>query len=121
MDLGVLSRRCPAFRQDADAAAFGTIGQLLQDDGSAGEAALAAPALADRPFEPGLDRRRGQVDVMAVEAKPGLEPQRIPGAEPDRRDLRLGQQAPRQRLGMVILDRDLPAILAGIAGAREEA
>src|SRR5712671_2117292 len=76
--------------------------------------AISAP-LADAPQQPRLDRRRRGVDVMAVEAEAGFEPQRIAGTEPNRLDLRLGEQLARDRLGPVGRRRDLVAIAAGIA------
>ena len=91
------ARRSAVVRADADAAARRRFGQLAQDTRGAGEAAFGSAPLADRPGEPGLDRARRLVDVVAVEAQPGLEPQRIARAEPDRRDLGLGQQRLRQR------------------------
>ena len=58
--------------------------ELAQNDVGAGETAFArAGACRCDQVEPGFDRRRGLVDVVAVEAEPGLEPQRIARAEPD--------------------------------------
>ena len=59
----------------------------------------AAP-LGDGEGQVGLDRRRGLVEVVAVERQPGLEAQRIARAEADRLHLRLGEQRARDRLGV---------------------
>ena len=106
---------------DADPPSRGALRQLARMHGGAGKAALGAPPLADRPGEIGLDRGRGLVDVMAVEAQPRFEPQRIARAEADRHYLGLGQQPARESLGLARRQRNLEAILAGIPGAGDEA
>ena len=63
-----------ALGQDADALARDTVGPLLLQHRIAGIAAFLAPALADRPGQPGFDRRRALGDVAAIEAEPGLQP-----------------------------------------------
>ncbi len=80
------------FGQQADALARRALGDLLLDDGGAREASLRAALLADAPQQARFDRRRGGVDVVAVEAEASFEAQRIARAEPDRLDLRLGQK-----------------------------
>src|SRR5687768_6676860 len=67
-DLRALTRDRLAFGQQPDALARRALGDLLLDDGSAGESALRAPLLADAPQQARFDRRRRGVDVMAVEA-----------------------------------------------------
>src|SRR5205807_9899441 len=94
-NLRVLARRRAPVRTDADALAARPLDELSQDRGRAGEAALGAAPLADCPSEIGLDRGRGFVDVMPIEAEPGLEAQRITGAEADRQHLGLGYQPAR--------------------------
>ena len=74
----------------------------------------------DRPFERRLDRRRRAVDVVAVEAEPGLEAQRVAGAEADGQDLRVGEQGLGDVDRVLGPERDLEAVLAGIAGARDD-
>ena len=59
--------------------------------------------------------------LVAVEAKAGLEPQGVARAEAGRLDLRLVQQHARERRRVLGRDRDLEAVLAGIAGARDPA
>lgn len=58
---------------------------------------------------------------MAVEAQAGFQAQRVARAEADRRHFRLGQQAPRQGLGMGGGHGDLVAVFTGIAGAADVA
>jgi hypothetical protein len=55
--------------------------------------AAAAPYLLDRPFEIGFHRRGGLVDIVAVKAEPGFEPERIARAEPDRLDMVIGKSS----------------------------
>src|SRR6266851_7841702 len=76
-DRRVLARRRTPVRPDADAPARSTLGQLAQNDRGSGKAAVGPPPPADRPGQPGLDRGRRLVDIVAVEAEPGLEAQRI--------------------------------------------
>src|SRR4051812_21580444 len=83
-DLRALARDRLALGQQADPLAPRAFGDLLLDDISTGEAALCAALLADAPQQHRLDRRRRGVDVMAVEAEPGLQPERIARAESDR-------------------------------------
>ncbi len=79
-----------------------------------------AAALLHRPFQRGFDRRGRLVDVVAIEAQPGLEPQAVAGAKPDRQHLAIGQQQFGERLGVRGRDGDLESVLAGIAGAGDE-
>src|SRR5262245_35239065 len=74
-NLGVSAHRRASLRPDPDQAAGRAFLQLAQDRLSADEAALVAPALADRPDEGCFDRRRRLIDVVAVEAQPRLEAQ----------------------------------------------
>ncbi len=57
---------------------------------------------------------------MAIEAKPGLEPEAVACAEPDRQHVAVIKQFCRQRFGAVGRHRNLKAILAGVAGARHK-
>ena len=61
---------------------------------SAGTRAAFAAALLDRPFQRALDRRRLKVEIVAIEAKPGFQPQTVPRPEPDRQDRFIGEQFP---------------------------
>ena len=86
----------------------------------AGKAALDAAALLNRPGERRFDRVHGLVEFVAVEAEARLEPQRIARAKPDRRDVGLAQQQAREALPPRRGKRNLIAVLAGIARARDE-
>ena len=105
------SRMSPTRRRD------GRVGDLEPDTVGARKAAFGSAALADRPGETRLDRRRRRVDVVAVEAEPGFEPERIARAETDRLDFRLGEQGAGDAFHAIGADRDLKAVLARIAGA----
>lgn len=64
-DLGAFAGRRTAVGLDADAQPLRTLGQFLLDARGARETAFGPPPLLDRPGEPGFDRRRGGVDVVA--------------------------------------------------------
>src|SRR5205085_599319 len=113
---GAFARRGAAVRADADAAAMRPLGELTQHRLGAGKTAVFAAPLADRPGDTSLDRRRRLVDVVAVEAQPGFEAQRVARAEPDRRDLGLRQQPLGDSDRIAGGERNLEAVLAGIAG-----
>ena len=59
------------------------------------------------------------VEVVAVERQSRLEPQRIARAEPDRLDPLVGDQRVGQRLDIARRDRNLEAVLAGVARAAD--
>lgn len=40
------------------------------------------PRPTQGPHQPGLGRRGGLVDVVAIEAEPGLQAQAVPGRQP---------------------------------------
>ena len=97
---------------------LGPFGELVLDALGAGEAALDAAPLLDRPGEAGLDRARGLVDVVAVEAEAGLEPQRVARAEADRLHARPAASSSLARSAASFGGhRDLEAVLAGVARA----
>src|SRR5204862_2740340 len=110
-----------ALGQEADALARRALGDLLLDDGSAREAALRAAFLADAPQQARFDRGRGRVDVMAIEAEASLEAQRIARAQSDRLHLRLSQKLARDGVGGIGRGRNLEAVAAGVARARDVA
>ena len=87
---------------------------------TAGAGAAGAAALLHRPFQRGLDRRGRGVDVVAVEAEPGFQPQAVAGAEADRHHVRVFQQRLGEALGIRSGHRNLKTVLAGIARARDE-
>ena len=58
---------------------------------------------------------------MAVQRQPGLEPQRVAGAEPGRRDAGADDRRPTATAAGVGGHRDLDAVLARVAGAGDRA
>jgi hypothetical protein len=94
---------------------------LLADRRGAGIGADTRPAgsarLADRPGQPGLDRRDFGGQLVSVETQPGLEAQRIAGAEARRRHGVVGEKASGQGLDSGGRHGQLEAILTGVAGA----
>ena len=80
-----------------------------------------APPLLDRPDQTRLDRRGRRVDIVAVQAKASLEAQGIARSEPDRADLRVGEQRPPEGDRSVGLDRNLKAVLARVTGTGDVA
>src|SRR5438477_205637 len=120
-DLGALAGRDAALGLEADPRTGGTVAQFRKDARGARKAAGLAAALLDRPGEPRLDRRGRRVDVVAVQAQPGLEAERVARAEPDRFDVRMGQQAFHDGAQAGGFDGDFEAVLAGIAGAADVA
>ena len=78
-------------------------------------------SLADDPGEPGLDGRGGNVDVGAVEAEPGFQPERIARPQSGRLDLGLFCKQPDQAFGVGGGDGYLIAVLAGVTGPGDEA
>ena len=95
--------------------------QLVLDARRAREAALDAAPLLHGPHEVGLDRARGLVDVVAVEAEARFQAQRVARAQPDGLDRVVTQQQLPEALGLLGCHRDLEAVLAGVARARDVA
>src|SRR6266404_3985373 len=120
-DLRAIARNRLSLGQQADALARRTRGDLLLDDLCAGKAASDATLLADAPEQARLGGCRAGVDVVAIEAKAGLESQRIARAEADRLDLGRGQKLAGDRLGRLGRSRDLIAVATGIARAGDVA
>ena len=83
--------------------------------------AAAAARMRDRPAK--ICREHGSVlvHVLPIEVQPGLKAQRVARAEADGLHLACGEQRPREPLRIFRGDRDLIAILTGIAGARDQA
>src|SRR6185369_15535633 len=78
----------------------------------------------DDPLEPRFERVRRLVDVVALETELRLEAKRVARAEPDRKDAELlsgfeHERPHARRLGRG--DEHLVAVLARVAGAREDA
>ncbi len=118
-DFGAFARRRAALDFQPDPAARRSLSQLPPDHRVAGKAALLAPSLRNGPCQSGLDGRRALVDVVAVEAKARLQTKGIAGPEADRLDLGFGEQALGERRRLVVRQRNLEPVLAGVAGARE--
>ena len=78
----------------------GAVVELVAHHQAAGEIPVHLAALADDPGQAGLDRAGEFVEVVAVEAEPGFQPQRIAGAKADGDDLGLGDQRVRQGFGL---------------------
>ena len=74
----------------------------------------------DDPAEAGLQRGDARAELVAVQRQPGLEPQRVAGAEAGRGEAGLEHRRPERRRD---LGRDgaLDAVLAGVAGAGDDA
>jgi hypothetical protein len=68
------------------------------------------------PFQRGLYRRRVLVEIRAVEAKAGLDPQAVARAQTSQRNGRIIQQRTRQHLRLRCGNTDLITILAGVTG-----
>ena len=86
------SGRRAAVRTDADATADRAVVELVPHHQAAEEIPVQLAAFADGPGQAGLDRAGEFVQVVAVEAKPGLQAQRVAGAETDGDDFRLPDQ-----------------------------
>src|SRR6202011_5812546 len=96
-DLRAFARRHAPLGPQSDAQAARAVAQLGEHALGRPGAALPAPALLDRPGEAGFDRRGAGVDVVAVEAQPRFEPQRVARTEADRLHLAVAGQALRDR------------------------
>ena len=94
--------------------------QRVPDALNAGKAAFHATALLDRPGERRLDGIDALIELVAIEAEPRLEPERVAGAEPDRGDAKLSQKEARKHVGARPGKRDLVPVLAGVARAGDE-
>ena len=110
-------------RAQANAAALRTLGQFCHNPRLARKTARACaartPRLLNGPSQPRLDRAGGGVNVMAVKAKPRLQPQAVTRAKADRHHFGLIQKRAGQGFGKRCGHRNLEAILAGIARARD--
>ena len=120
MQRGALAGRLAAVEQQADPLARRTVPQLVKDDPGARKAVRRPPALADGPGKAGFDRGRVGAEIVAVEAEPGFEPERIARPEPDRLDLGLGAEQVGEGDRVFGGDAQLEAVLAGVARTREK-
>ena len=86
------------FGAQPDPFARGASVELRQDHIGPGKATRAVAAGAARllngPAQPGLDRQGGGVDIMAIKAQPGFQPQGIPRTQPGRYDAGRQQLVP---------------------------
>src|SRR5690606_16171472 len=114
-DLDVLACYHSPFGSDAYPLPLHALPKLALHDFRTGEAAAFPAALADRPGEPRFDRRRSLVQIVAIQAEPGLKPQRIARTEPRGLHLILVEQLPREALGLVGRNRHLEAVLPRVA------
>src|SRR6185437_6418639 len=73
----------------------------------------------DRPQQIGFRRIHRLVDVVAIEAEPGFQTQRIPRAETDGQYFGLREQRARNTLAILDFDGDLKTIFARVAGAAD--
>ena len=112
---GALARDHPAFGFQAYAPAGRG---RVEDARGAGKAAFRPPAFRYRPAEAGFERRRVLADIVAVEAKARLQPQRIARAEPRPADRFMRKQPRGQRLRIPCGHRELEPVPAGIARTR---
>src|SRR5262249_34419341 len=118
MDLHALARRRPIVGANANTLARWSELVFAQDAPGAGEVAGFAAALLDYPGEIGSDRRCRRIEVVAVEAKTCLEPQRVARAQANRLHLRVGEQRFGQIPGVFGANENLVTVFAGIAAAR---
>ena len=119
-DLRPFSRGRAAVRPYADAQPARPVRQRALNPRRAGKAALGAAALLNRPGKRRFDRIHALVELMPVEAEAGLESERIARAKPDRRDAGLAQEQAGEALRVFRAKRNLVAVFARVAGARDE-
>mmetsp|Transcript_22506 Transcript_22506/g.59138 ORF Transcript_22506/g.59138 Transcript_22506/m.59138 type:complete len:468 (-) Transcript_22506:27-1430(-) len=127
-DLGALARRRACVDDEAGAlAARRLVLQFGQNPLGADKAGgVGSPRLGDAPEQRALDGRGRVVQVVAVEAEAGLEAERVARAEADGPHLLVRQHRVPQPdhlvLGAGALgNRNLEAVLAGVAAAADEA
>src|SRR5207237_80005 len=92
-----------------------TFGLLLLERRLADEVALRK---LHEPREICLERSDGFVDVVTVERHAHLEPQRVARAESGRSHLAGGHEGLPDGKRRVVVDVELEAVFAGVAGAR---
>src|SRR5688500_5970009 len=133
-DAGLLARRIDKLRavpyrsrvraDQPDQAPRHAFAGLAQVDLGARKATLLLAACAarrrNRPAEARFERRRALVHVLSVKVQTGFEPQRVARAEPDWLYRGVLQQLPRERFGLFLGQRNLEAVLAGVARARNQ-
>ena len=117
---GARADRLAAVRLQADALLGRPGGNDRLQRVGADEAAGFAHRLGNRPHQPGARRIDLGRDVLAMQAKPGLEAQAVAGGKPDPHDAIVGEQLADQRARVGFRQADLETVLAGIARAAHE-
>src|ERR1700680_3468846 len=115
-----LASDSPALDREAHQGASNALLALLEERRASQEVALAE---LHHPGEPRLERRRALVDLVAIERHGRLEPQRVAGAEARRHQAVRragGEQAPPDLRRPFRLEVELEAVLARIAGPRQD-
>src|SRR5262249_47327061 len=116
VDRVAMARDAALLHDEADQPAFDALGMLAGEGLTPDESASAE---LDHPAETGLARRGRLVDVVAVQAQPRLQAQRVARAEATRFGAGARQRF-EDRAGVGRLAEDLEAVLAGVAGARRQ-
>jgi len=117
IEFGARAHRRLSLDRQPDAKARRPAGDLRPDALASGKAAFGAPAPTDRPGETRLDGIGRFVDVLAIEAQPGLQPQRVARAEADRRDILLFEKTRRKCFRRCDGRGNFEAVFARIARA----
>ena len=115
------ARRRASVGTDADPDAGRAVIELIPDRDAARKIPGHLAPFADHPGQAGLDGRGDLIDVVAIQAEPGFQPQRVPGAKAGGCHLRFGQQRIGERGGAGSGQRNLEPVFAGIARARHQA
>ena len=110
-------RGATARRRDADEAAVDAALAFRDERVASGEIALVP---RDHPAQPGLQRRDAGTELVTVQRQRGFEPQRVASTEPGGHGAG-GDESVPERSGDIGRNRDLDAILAGVAGAGDDA
>jgi len=103
-------------RPDADPVAQRTVGEPASHDLGAEEPAVPAAPRGDRPDEARLDGCGRAVEVVAVQAQPGFEPEAVPGGEAGEGHGTGGEQTLHQLDRLVDGDHELEPVLARVPG-----
>src|SRR6516165_5174172 len=120
LDNGTGAGRGAAVQPDAYEQLRRAILELPVDDGGADEITRGKPLLGQGEIELGGDGAGFLADIIAIEAEPGLQPQRITRTQPGR-DGAAGEQRLGQGLASVTRTADFEPVLPGIAGAGDDA
>ena len=120
----VLAHRHALQRPQANAHAGAAAVDLWQQDGCTDEATGACAAIAahflHRPQQIGLRGRRVLIDVVAIQAQAGFQPQRIACTQANGLDFGLLQEGAGKGKRRVRGDGDFKPVFAGVAAAGEK-